>query len=502
MLLKVSNLEKSYGRQIVLNRVSFVIDQGERVGLVGKNGVGKTILLKIIAGIESPDGGRLEFIKGVTRAYMPQQSDAHKVSRVLGESTNTREAKELLGKFGLDNVGVNGYVTSLSGGEQSKLYLIGTFLQHPDIYLLDEPTNNLDLPALQLLEKLIDGVKNKAFLIISHDRAFLDNIVQRILEIDESSHTLKEYKGNYSQYVAKKKMEGEKRRELWENQQAEIKKLKRSIKQKGQWAKKAQRGPKMTDSHKMGRGFARDRSKTTARAMESLKTKLEKIEVVEKPTARWNLRFNISPAERTGDVVLRATDITKRISDFRLPRLSLSLERGDRIAIIGRNGIGKTTLLRILAGRVVPDRGELILGAKVAIGFLEQIEADTSSETIVGRFMRESNLNRDNAKEMLYKFGVRVGAINRQLSSLSPGERLRLGLAGFVVRGVNFLILDEPTNHLDFDVLDELERVISEFSGTLLVVSHDRRFLRNIGINRIYSLQEDGLREIDLVALG
>lgn len=492
-MLKVQNISKSYGIDPILDRISFVINQGERVGLVGPNGIGKSTLLRIIAGIEKPDGGEVNLERGASLVYMPQGGVKNTTHNLFSGDEGLANTRKLLLDLHLNHLNLDDDSIPRSGGELSKLQLAKALLSPANLYILDEPTNNLDFPALSFLERAILNDTKSTFLIVSHDREFLDRIVDRIFEIDEFSHSLKEYSGNYSYYEQERKRGREMAYQRWEEQQKKIKHLEKSLEEKKKWVEKATKGPKKTDNNKIGRGYAKDRSKVLGGATKSIESRLKKIEFVEKPRDRWDLHFNVSPRERSGDIVLRATGIEKRLGDFHLGPISLELQNGERVALLGLNGTGKTTLLNILAGNSIPDKGEIRRGARVSVGFLEQIPIG-GEEKILDRFMRTTELSETDARKLLHKFGLGAGDINKQFAVLSPGERMRLEIAGFVARGVNLLVLDEPTNNLDLEAISELEKVLSEFSGTLLVVTHDRRFLKNIGINKFYALGGGALK--------
>lgn len=494
-LLKVINIQKNYGNQAVLTDVSFVVHSKERIGIVGQNGVGKSTLLRIIAGLEVPDDGKIDFHSSF--AYMPQKGEEGRVGDVFKDLFAKNKAKKLIDRLDLAYIDQFGDISNLSGGEKSKLYLASALSKNADLILLDEPTNNLDFESLKILEQIINDSKD-SFLIISHDREFLDRVCGRIFEIDEFSHSLREYAGNYSSYLQEKEKECQKALELWEDYHAEHKRLEKSMIEKKEWAQKAQKGPKMTDSDKYARGFFRNRSKVTARAGKSIETRLEKLEEVPKPKEHWKLRFDISPTERSGDLVLRAVGLEKRIGKISIGPIDMSVTRKDRIAIVGKNGSGKTTLLNLLVGKAIPDNGNSKLGSNVILGFLEQVSI-LSNDTLLNNFKDRAEMNETQARKLLHHFGIESDDIKKNLKDLSPGERMRFEIAVFVAKGVNFLVLDEPTNNLDLETIEELERVVKNFSGTLLIVSHDRRFLKNIDLTNTYSLESGFLEEIKTI---
>ena len=441
------------------------------------------------------DSGEIIFDKDIEPAYVPQESGKERVKDILGDTLSNSENLKLLKELDLAKIDFNRRMNSLSGGQQSKVYIAKAFSKPSRLFLLDEPTNNLDFYGLKILEDLISKTKKSAFLIVSHDREFLDRMVNRIFEIDKTSHSLNIYDGNYSDYEKAKELEERKARDAWSKQQKEIKKLQRSIEEKKTWTNKAQKGPKITDSHKLGRGFAKDRSRNIAKTMKSLETKLDKIKILGKPREHWGIRFNIDESDRSGNIVAVVNNTEKSIGGFSLPTISLDIQRGDRIVIVGRNGAGKTTLLRLITGEIKPDKGECRLGTGVVVGFLRQIDPGVDRGDIVSILARDTDIDADRARGIIHKFGIEIGGSKKDISNLSPGERMRFRLAIFATKGVNFLVLDEPTNHLDIETITELERVIKNFSGTLLFVSHDRRFIENIRADKVFELNKNGLRE-------
>ncbi len=494
-MLKVQNISKSYGTEPVLNRISFVINRGERVGLVGPNGIGKSTLLRIISGIEKSDGGDVHLQKGARLVYMPQSEMRDASPNPLNGSNSKGNAWKLVSDLHLNHLDLKRDQTHNSGGEASKIKLAKALSEQADMYVLDEPTNNLDFPALRFLERAIANDSKSAFLVVSHDREFLDRIVSRIFEIDEFSHSIKEYTGNYSNYEREKKLGRELEFKRWEEQQKVVTRLEKSLEEKKLWVAKGKKGPKITDNNKLGRGSAKDRSKVHGGATKNIETRLKNIEIAQKPRDRWELHFDVSPLKRSGDIVMRAVGIEKELGRFHLGPLSFEMQYGERTAILGLNGTGKTTLLNLLMGNIVPDAGEIKRGSKVDVGFLEQIPV-ASDEKILDKFKCGTGLQETEARKLLHKFGLGEHDVYKPYTVLSPGERMRLEIAGFVARGVNLLVLDEPTNNLDLEAIYELEKVLSGFTGTLLVVTHDRRFLKNIGINRFYVLAGGSLKGV------
>jgi ATPase subunit of ABC transporter with duplicated ATPase domains len=440
--LVAAGVSKSYGAEVVLADVSFVVPSRARIGLVGPNGAGKSTLLRLLAGLEEPDAGRI-------RRTPP--------SLAVGYLAQEREAEG---------------ARAGSGGEKARAALAALLRSGFDVLLLDEPTNDLDFAGLTWLERAL-AADPGSVVVVSHDRAFLDRTVTRIVELDEWTRGTKEYTGGWSEYEAERERRRERHYRRWEASAAERRRIEGQARRMAEWERRG-----------YGQGRKKKKSKDVKRTYGA---KLARVETVEKPYEPWELHLALTPATRSGDIVVRLEDAVVERGSFRLGPLELEVTWGDRLAIAGPNGSGKTTLLDALLGRHRLAAGNRWLGAGVVLGELEQDRAAlTGPQTLLEIFRGE--LDEQSARALLAKFGLGADDVLRAASSLSPGERTRAGLALLTARGVNCLVLDEPTNHLDVEAIEELERALAAYDGTVLLVTHDRRFLEAFGATRTIEL--------------
>jgi ATPase subunit of ABC transporter with duplicated ATPase domains len=438
-VLSAAGVSKSYGAQVVLEDVSLVVQPRARIGLVGPNGAGKSTLLRLLARLEEPDRGTIHGTASV--AYVPQE---HR-----------------------DRAG-------LSGGEAARAALAPVVRGAFDVLLLDEPTNDLDFAGLDWLEGFLRAFDG-AVLVVSHDRAFLDRTVTRIVELDEWTHGLREYAGGWTEYEAERSRRRARQYDRWEESIAERERVTAQMRRMQEWERRG-----------YGQGRKKKKSKDVAR---TYARKLAQVEQAEKPYEPWELQLSLRPRARSGDIVVQLDGAVVARGAFRLGPVDLDVRWGDRIAIAGPNGSGKTTLLDALLGRIPLAEGRRRLGRGVVLGELEQgREAFAGEEPLLETFVRESGLPPEDARTLLAKFALGADDVLRAGRSLSPGERTRGLLALASARGVNCLVLDEPTNHLDVEAIEELERALAAFEGTVLLVSHDRRFLDAFGASRTIRL--------------
>ena len=437
-MLAVVGVSKSYGAQVVLEDVGLVVQPEARLGLVGPNGSGKSTLLRILAGIEEPDTGVVR--RSGTVGYLPQARDAHAVS----------------------------------GGEAARAALHDVFSRGFDTLLLDEPTNDLDFPGLEWLEGLVarhDG----AVVVVSHDRAFLDHTVTRIVELDEWTHGATEYAGGWSAYEQEREQRRRGHYERWEAAATERARVEEQMRRMQEWERRG-----------YGQGRKKKKSKDVQR---TYARKLAGIDRVEKPYEPWDLRIELVPSSRSGDLVARLEQAVAGRGGFRLGPVDFEVDWGDRVALAGPNGSGKTTLLDALVGRIPLAAGTRRIGRGVVIGEVEQARATfAGEEALLDAFVPASGLGAEAARTLLAKFGLRGDDVLRRGATLSPGERTRAVLALLSALGANCLVLDEPTNHLDLEAIEELERALAAYEGTLLLVTHDRRFLERVGVTRTITL--------------
>ena len=429
MILNISNLSKSYVGQSVLKEVSFHLEEKEKAAVVGINGSGKTTLLRCILGIEEADEGGIAFSKDKKMAYLAQQ-----------HADMEQEDEEY---------------ESLSGGQKTKKRLEEILMEKPDLLILDEPTNHLDIGSIQWLEKVLKRYDG-AVLLVSHDRYFLDKIVTKVIDLERGKARM--YLGNYTAYAEKKKMIREAERKAYENQQAEIKHQEAVIEKLKQ--------------------FNREKSIKRAESREKLLSKVERLEQPEDLQNEMRLLF--MPREASGNDVLVAKDLGKSFDGKRLfSHGTFSIQRGEHVAVIGDNGTGKTTLLKILNGLIQADEGEFRLGSKVKIAYYDQEHAVLHMGKTLFDEIQDTcpDMNNTRVRNVLAAFLFTGDDVYKKVGDLSGGERGRVSLAKLMLSDANFLILDEPTNHLDIQGKEVLEEAIRNYEGTVLYVSHDRYFI-------------------------
>ena len=429
MILNVSMLSKAYVGKTVLKDVSFHLEDKEKAAIVGINGSGKTTLLRCILGIEEADEGSIAFSKEKKMDYLAQQ---HADIETENEDYDT-----------------------LSGGQKTRKRLEEILQEKPDLLILDEPTNHLDIGSIQWLEKVLKRYDG-AVLLVSHDRYFLDKIVTKVIDLERGK--VRMYQGNYSAYAEKKRQLREAEWKAFQNQQAEIKHQEAVIEKLKQF----------------------NREKSIKRA-ESREKMLGKVERLEKPEELENeMKLLFSPRESSGNDVLMAKELGKSYDGRRLfSHGTFSLQRGEHVALIGDNGTGKTTLLKILNGLIQADEGEFRLGSKVKIAYYDQEHAVLHMEKTLFEEIQDTypEMNNTKVRNVLAAFLFTGDDVYKRIQDLSGGEQGRVSLAKLMLSDANFLILDEPTNHLDIQGKEVLEEAIRNYEGTVLYVSHDRYFI-------------------------
>ena len=522
IVLSAQNVAKSFGVNEVLKDVSFTLQQGDRMGLVGVNGCGKSTLMRIIAGLESPDSGEISMARGTRVGYLAQQDmvthgasvwaelekvyepvfemekkirsleaemehaheDAARFARLSSEYDRLCRSFEeadgyawkslvsgVLNGLGFKPSQYEQNVDSLSGGEKTRLCLARLLLQKPDLLLLDEPTNHLDMETLQWLENYLSAYKGSV-LVISHDRYFLDHVCTCMVEI--LMGTSEQYGGNYTRYIAQREERFETRIRAYELQQKEI-----------------ERQQAIIARYRM---FNREKS---IRAAESREKALERMEKLDKPVDERAIRFKFEARRRTGEDVLMVRDVSKSFGEKHLfSGLTLHVRAGDRVALIGPNGVGKSTLIKLIVGEETPDTGDIRYGANVDIGYYDQHQSTLHPEKTVldevwDRFPR---MEQSDVRGALGMFLFTGDDVFQPIRTLSGGEKGRVALTALMLRKDNVLLLDEPTNHLDMDSREVLEDALSGFGGTIITVSHDRYFINRVA-NRIIEMRPDGVTE-------
>ena len=522
-MLKVTDVAKSYGSVTVLDHISFVLNPGERLGLIGPNGAGKSTLLKIIAGSEHPDRGAIWRDPTDRLGYLAQALDLPLESSImeafadaLGPTTqavaeierlgtaiatahgaaydaamaayaNALEAADRLDAYtaparlaavraglALDMLDDATPVRLLSGGQKTRLGLARLLLTHPEVLLLDEPTNHLDLDALDWLAAFIRACPG-AMLIVSHDRAFLDTVVTGILALDPDTHTLTAHPGTYTDYAEEAVRQRQRLQEDYRRQQERVADIKADIRAVASHAMGTERGTQ--------NDFLRARSKKVAKTAKVRERKLEKRldseEHIEKPAQTWHMKLDFGPAPPSGTRVLRLDGVAKAFGAHMLfTGVSVDVHAGERIALVGPNGVGKTTLLRVIGSVLPPDAGSVRLGANVRVGYFAQEQEGLSPEATPLDLIRSATaISETDARTFLHLFLFAGDAVFSPVRALSYGERARLVLARLVVSGCNFLLLDEPLNHLDIPSRQQFEAALDQFGGTVLAVAHDRYFI-------------------------
>jgi len=471
-----------------LGPIDFGVQWGERVSIAGPNGSGKTTLLRALAGLEELDSGSVKRNPHTLRVgYLPQERDvragesllAYLERRTGDESTTEFDARAtaMLRRVGLD-FELERPVAELSGGERSRAAIASIFLARFDVYLLDEPTNDLDFEGLELLERFLLSL-DAGFVVVSHDRAFLDRTVDQIIELESGTQRVHHFTGGWSEYEAARERAraGHKRAYThWSEERARFGNLHRERREQARVGGK--------QANRRGTHALMSKTRAAARRIDWLER-----DRVEKPWQPWDLKLDLAPAGRLGDVVVELEDAVLARGEFRLGPIDFGVQWGERVSIAGPNGSGKTTLIDALLGRLPLVRGERRVGPAVVFGEIGQARSlFVAAEPLIKSFCAESSLREGDARTLLAKFDLYADHVLRSAGRLSPGERTRAELALQAARGAGCLFLDEPTNHLDLPAVEELERALSVFDGTLILVTHDRRFLERVGVTRVFEV--------------
>jgi ATP-binding cassette subfamily F protein 3 len=543
-MLTAHHLTKSYGIHAVLQDISFSVSARERVGLIGPNGCGKTTIMRILAGIEQPDKGTVAHTRsGLRIGYLAQglelapgqtiqsslslptvsadalEAEIASLAMALSQnpgdsatasryeaaiatlSTLHRPPSTILGPLGLGDFALETPVSHLSGGQKTRLMLARVLLNDPHLLLLDEPTNHLDISMLEWLESWLNSFHGAA-LIVSHDRAFLDNTVSSILELDPATQSVKSYPGNYTDYMEQKLTEHEHQLQAYSDQQAQIAQLRAAaahIRGLTKMRKGGKADPKNTDGFSVG-FFGNRATKNTAGRAKHLEARIEKIlseEKVEKPRPGWQMKLDFgAPSHQSKDVL-----ITENLSvgypghEPLLTGLNINIRAGQRIAVTGPNGAGKTTLVRTISGKLEPVSGLLKLGTNVRLGYMSQEqELLDGALSPLQTIQKVSPFNETEARHFLHFFLFGGDDPLRPSGDMSYGERARLQLAVLVAQGCTLLLLDEPINHLDIPARARFEQALAKFEGTVLAVVHDRYFIERFATD-VWTVENGGIQK-------
>jgi ATPase subunit of ABC transporter with duplicated ATPase domains len=525
------------GRLTILDGVSLTVAPGHRYGLIGPNGVGKSTLLKVLAGRVRPESGRVERQPpSATVGLLDQETERRAgetvrafVSRRTGIASATAELElataalaatapgaaerydaalhvwldlgaadhetrleETAASLGLPMAVLDQPMSTLSGGEAAKAALTSLLVAGQDVILLDEPTNDLDLAGLERLESWVLE-QRRALVVVSHDRAFLERTVTDVVELDDHTRTARAFRGGWLAYQEERATARRHAEEAYAEYSATREALLGRAQRERQWSttgyNRAKRHP--PDNDKSLRRFRMETSENLASKARQTEQALARLEEVDKPWEPWDLRFTIGRAERSGKLVASLDGAVVERGDFTLGPVDLTVGWAERVGIVGPNGSGKSTLLDALLGRIELKAGEQRLGPGVVVGEIEQARHRLDSgRTLLEAVLSATGMTLSEARSLLAKFGLGAGDVERPGRTLSAGERTRAIVALLMAHGVNCLVLDEPTNHLDLDAIEQLEQAVAGYDGTLLLVSHDRRLLEAVALGRIVRLEQ------------
>lgn len=549
--LVAKNVAGGYAHRTLFEGVDLTVAPGDVIGVVGANGAGKSTLLRILAGDLAPLAGTVSLapadafvgwlpqehqrMAGETvAAYIARRTGCAAATRAMDDAaaaladgvqaegsdpaeaysaaldhwlaTGAADLEErlpgVLADLGLDSDAVQPDttpMTALSGGQASRIGLAALMLSRFDVVLLDEPTNDLDLDGLARLEDFVRDLRG-GVVLVSHDREFLARSVTRVLELDLAQNTTTVFGGGYDSYLQEREVTRRHRREEYEEFADKRDDLVARARTQREWSSQGVRNAirKAPDNDKIRRRAATESSEKQAQKVRQMESRIARLEEVAEPRKEWALQFTIGAAPRSSSVVATLDNAVARQGDFVLGPVSLQVDAGERIGITGPNGAGKSTLLRLLLGRRPPDEGRASLGANVAIGEIDQARADLAGPgRLVDRFeQRVPSWPTADVRTLLAKFGLRADHVERQVDELSPGERTRAGLALLQACGTNVLVLDEPTNHLDLAAIEQLEQALESYDGALLLVTHDRRMLANVRVDRSWRVENGRVAQL------
>ncbi|MFD8154796.1 ABC-F family ATP-binding cassette domain-containing protein [Streptomyces sp. NPDC001046] len=530
--LVAKNLAAGHADRSLFTGLDLVVAPGDVIGLVGANGAGKSTLLRLLAGLTTPEQGELRLSPPAAtvghlpqeperrpgesvRAFLSRRTGVAEAQRTMDEATQAlvdgtpgaddayatslerwlglggadldERAEEVAGSLGLA-VDLDQPMTSLSGGQAARASLASLLLSRYDVFLLDEPTNDLDLDGLERLERFVTGLR-AGTVVVSHDREFLARTVTKVLELDLAQRRINLYGGGYEAYLEEREVARRHARDDYEEYADKKAALQDRAQMQRSWMDKGVKNARRKaggDNDKIGRKFRSEASEKQAAKARQTQRMIERLDVVEEPRKEWELRMEIASAPRSGAVVASLRDAEVQRGGFVLGPVSLQIDWADRVAVTGANGSGKSTLLAALLGRVPLDAGHAALGSGVLLGEVDQArKLFHGPQSLLDAFRAAvPDTEPVEVRTLLAKFGLGTGHVLRPAATLSPGERTRAALALLQGRGVNLLVLDEPTNHLDLPAIEQLESALDAYEGTLLLVTHDRRMLDAVRITR------------------
>ncbi|WP_327294198.1 MULTISPECIES: ABC-F family ATP-binding cassette domain-containing protein [unclassified Streptomyces] len=541
--LVAKDLAAGHGDRSLFSGLDLVVAPGDVIGLVGVNGAGKSTLLRLLAGLDTPEEGELRLSPPTaTVGHLPQEPERREGETVreflarrtgvaaaqsamdeatqglvdgvagaddaysttlerwldLGGADLDERADEVAASLGL-TVGLDQPMTSLSGGQAARAGLASLLLSRYDVFLLDEPTNDLDLDGLERLERFVGGLR-AGTVVISHDREFLTRTVTKVLELDLAQQQITLYGGGYAGYLEERETARRHAREEYDEFADKKAALEGRAQMQRGWMDKGVKNArrKASDNDKIGRKFRSEASEKQAAKARQTQRMIERLDVVDEPRKEWELRLEIAAAPRSGSVVATLRDATVVRGDFTFGPAHLQIDWADRVAITGANGAGKSTLLGAVLGRVPLDTGHAALGPGVVVGEVDQARGlFYGTQTLLAAFCAAvPDTEPAEVRTLLAKFGLKAAHVLRPATTLSPGERTRAALALLQGRGVNLLVLDEPTNHLDLEAIEQLESALDSYEGTLLLVTHDRRMLDAVHTTRRIEVADGKVTEV------
>ncbi|MFB9377579.1 ABC-F family ATP-binding cassette domain-containing protein [Kineococcus gynurae] len=539
--LVAKDLSAAHGPRTLFSGLDLVVAPGDVVGLVGVNGAGKSTLLRLLAGLGHAETGSVTLNPpSATVGYLPQEPErraGETVADFLARRTGVAAAQAEMdaaadalatGATGADDlyadaldrwlalggadleerradvladlglaVDVGLEMPALSGGQAARVGLAALLLSRYDVFLLDEPTNDLDLDGLERLERFVSDLR-AGTVLVSHDREFLARTVDRVVELDLAQQVVRVVGGGYEEFLAERDVQRRHARERYEEFADTRSGLEARARMQRSWMDKGVRNAvRKGDPDKHIRARHRESSEKQAAKARQTEKAIERLEVVEEPRKEWVLQMSIAAAPRSGSVVATLNGAVVRRGAFTLGPVDLQIDARDRIAVTGANGSGKTTLLQLLLGRLQPDEGRVSTGSGVVVGEVDQARGLFLGEVALQDAFAAQVPDQATAevRTLLAKFGLGAQHVGRPASTLSPGERTRAALALLQARGVNLLVLDEPTNHLDLPAIEQLEQALASYEGTLLLVSHDRRLLEAVAVDRRFVVDGGRVRE-------